>query len=75
MAELYDLNIKDASEDVYGRSDNPMEIYIKTHYEKLDIAESRQVYYMRFALPEKPIPVPDSQLQELLKQMEKAEQF
>jgi tRNA (guanine-N7-)-methyltransferase len=75
MAELYDLNIEDASEDVYGRSDNPVEIYIKTHYEKLDIAESRQVYYMRFALPEKPIPVPDSHLQELLKQMEKAEQF
>jgi tRNA (guanine-N7-)-methyltransferase len=73
MADLYDLEIQDASEDVYARSENPAEIQIKTHYEKLDIAESKQVYYMRFALPEKQIPLPDIKLQELLKQIEKTE--
>jgi Predicted S-adenosylmethionine-dependent methyltransferase len=73
MTDLYDLNIQDASEDVYARIENPAEIKIKTHYEKLDIAESKQVYYMRFALPEKQIPLPDIKLQELLKQIEKTE--
>ncbi len=56
MADLYDLKIQDASEDVYARTDNPAEIHIKTHYEKLDIAESKQVYYICFALPEKQNP-------------------
>jgi tRNA (guanine-N7-)-methyltransferase len=75
MAGIYDLNIVESSEDVYTRDTNPGEIDIKTHYEKLDIAESKQVYYMQFTLPEKTIPAPDLKLQELLKQMEKAESF
>lgn len=73
MAGLYELEIQDSSEDLYARTENPVEIYIKTHYEKLDIAESKKVFYIRFVLPEKPIPLPDAQLQELLKQIEKAE--
>jgi tRNA (guanine-N7-)-methyltransferase len=73
MANIYDLDIQDVSEDVYARTENLAEIQIKTHYEKLDIAESKQVYYMRFALPEKQIPPPDIKLQELLKQIEKTE--
>jgi len=73
IADLYDLDIQDASEDVYARTENPEEIHIKTHYEKLDIAESRKVFYMRLALPEKQIPLPDRQLQDLLKQIEKSE--
>ena len=74
IAGLYQLDIQDATEDVYARPVNPAEISIKTHYEKLDIAESKQVYYICFALPEKRIPVPDVQLQELLKRIEKSEQ-
>ena len=73
MADLYDLNILDSSEDVHARSDNPAEMNIITHYEKLDIAASKQVFYLRFTLPEKQIPLPDPKLQELLKQIEKAE--
>ncbi len=73
MAELYGLEIEDLSEDVYARNENPAEIHIKTHYEKLDIAASNQVFYIRFRLPEKQIPRPDLKLQELLKQIEKAE--
>jgi tRNA (guanine-N7-)-methyltransferase len=74
IAGLYELEIRDATEDVYARPGNAPEILIKTHYEKLDIAESKQVYYICFALPEKKIPVPDVQLQELLKRIEKTEQ-
>jgi tRNA (guanine-N7-)-methyltransferase len=73
MADLYELDVQDVSEDVHARIGNPPEIAITTHYEKLDIAESKQVYYMRFALPQKQIPFPDPKLQELLKQIEKAE--
>jgi tRNA (guanine-N7-)-methyltransferase len=73
MADLYGLNIKDASENVYARPENPREIHIKTHYENLDIAASKQVFYIRFSLPEKLIPSPDIKLQELLKQIEKTE--
>jgi tRNA (guanine-N7-)-methyltransferase len=73
IADLYGLVIQDESEDVYSRTDNPTEIHIRTHYEKLDIAESRQVYYLKFNLPEKQIPLPDLKLQELLNQLEKAE--
>lgn len=75
IADLYELDIKDATENVYARPDNPPEISIKTHYENLDISESKQVFYICFAIPEKRIPMPDIQLQELLKQIEKAEQF
>jgi tRNA (guanine-N7-)-methyltransferase len=73
ITNLYELEIQDATEDVYAREENPPEMSIKTHYEKLDIAESKKVYYLRFSLSEKKIPPPDIKLQELLKQIEKAE--
>ncbi len=75
IADLYNLQIEDVSEDVYARIENPAEINIKTHYEKLDIAESKQIYYVRFRLPKKQIPLPDMKLQELLKQIEKSASF
>jgi|SRR5450755_1675444 len=73
ITDLYKLDIEDETEDIYSRIENPPEIQIKTHYEKLDIAESKQVYYIRFRLPEKQIPLPDPKLQELLKQIENIE--
>ena len=73
VADLYDLNIQDVSENLHARRDNSVELKITTHYEKLDIAESKQVYYLQFSLPEKQIPIPDSKLQELLKQIENVE--
>ena len=73
MTELYGLDVQDVSEDVYSREDNPDEISIKTHYENLDIAESKKIFYLRFTLSEKKIPPPDIRLQEMLKQLEKVE--
>jgi tRNA (guanine-N7-)-methyltransferase len=73
MTDLYDLEVQDASEDVYARDSNLPEIAIKTHYEKLDIAESKKVYYLRFTLYGKQIQPPDIKLQELLKQIENTE--
>jgi tRNA (guanine-N7-)-methyltransferase len=73
IADLYDMEILDFSEDVYSRADNPEEMHIRTHYEKLDIAASNKIYYMKFRLPENQIPLPDLKLQQLLKQIENAE--
>ena len=53
IADLYEINIQDSSEDIYARPENPAEMHIKTHYEKLDIAESKKIYYFKFTLPEK----------------------
>ena len=72
MADLHDLNIMDASENVHAREQSH-ELKITTHYEKLDIAESKQVYYLQFTLPKKQIPIPDPKLQEVLKQIENVE--
>lgn len=73
MADLYNLDIHDISEDIHKREANPPEINIKTHYEKLDIAESKKVFYLCFTLPEKQIPIPDLKLKELLKEIENTE--
>jgi tRNA (guanine-N7-)-methyltransferase len=75
VADLYDLNILDSSEDLYSRPENPAEMNIKTHYEKLDIAASNKIYYLKWSLPENQIPVPDFKFQHLLKQIENAEQM
>jgi tRNA (guanine-N7-)-methyltransferase len=75
VADLYGINILDSSGDVYARPDNPAEMNIKTHYEKLDIAASSKIYYLKLNLPEAEIPMPDMKFQQLLKQIENAEQI
>jgi len=40
------------------------ELKIKTHYESLDIAQSRRVHYLLFTLPATPLPLLDEDLQE-----------
>jgi tRNA (guanine-N7-)-methyltransferase len=75
VADLYGINILDSSEDIYARPENPAEMHIKTHYEKLDIAASNKIYYLKLSLPEKQIPIPDLKLQQLLKHIENAEQI
>jgi tRNA (guanine-N7-)-methyltransferase len=73
VADLYELSVEEQTEDLYGRVQNPAELHIKTHYEKLDIADSKQVYYIRFRLPSTPIEEPGLSLQLLLKKIETAE--
>jgi tRNA (guanine-N7-)-methyltransferase len=75
VADLFGINILDSSEDIYARADNPGEMNIKTHYEKLDIAASNKIYYLKLSLPEAQIPIPDLKFQQLLKQIENAEQI
>lgn len=75
VADLYGINILDSSEDIYSRPENPAEMHIKTHYEKLDIAASNKIYYIKLSLPVTEIPIPDLKFQQLLKQIENTEQF
>lgn len=50
VIEEYQLTLLDASDDVYENENIAPELRIRTHYEKLDIARSRRIFYLRFCL-------------------------
>lgn len=64
VIELFSLPLLEDIDNVYAQPDRPAELEIKTHYEKLDIAQSNRVHYVRFSMP-RALP-PDAE--ELLKQ-------
>ncbi|MFT4024948.1 MAG: tRNA (guanosine(46)-N7)-methyltransferase TrmB [Flavihumibacter sp.] len=66
VIEKYGCILKEAIDDVYARPAVPPELQIKTHYESLDIAGSNRVHYIRFSLPEGPLPDLDRELQEIV---------
>ncbi len=53
VIELYNLNLISDIDNIYDEKNISQELMIKTHYEKLDIAKSNRVFYLRFSLPEK----------------------
>lgn len=69
VAELYGLCIVEDSDNVYAEPDVRDELKIKTHYEKLDIAQSRKIHYLKFTLPAE-IADFDDQLQEKIRNEE-----
>lgn len=70
IIDLYQLSVHAYSEDVYAGPEISRELSIKTHYEGLDIAGTRKIFYLQFSLPESPLPYYDAQLQALLKEIE-----
>jgi tRNA (guanine-N7-)-methyltransferase len=52
VIELYGLLLLEDVPDVYAKGSDRPELMIKTHYEGLDIAGSRKVFYLRFGLNE-----------------------
>lgn len=66
VAELYELDIVEDSENVYNEAIIKEELKIKTHYESLDIAQSKKIHYLKFSLPPV-IKNIDEQLQEILR--------
>jgi hypothetical protein len=66
---MYHLTIV---EDIPEIHSGPMkeELKIRTHYESLDIAQSRRIHYLCFALPETALPDKDNQLMERIKNEE-----
>ena len=69
VIEMYGLVLEDASENIYENPEVDEMLKIKTHYESLDIAQSKKIFYLRFKLPAI-IPSKDKELQEFLKQTE-----
>jgi tRNA (guanine-N7-)-methyltransferase len=66
VAELYDILIVEDSDNIYAGSDIKEELKIKTHYESLDIAQSKKIQYLKFTLPAVMKNI-DEELQEILK--------
>ena len=71
VVDMYGLTVVEDCDDVYGQADIREELQIKTHYEKLDIAQSKKIYYLKFTLPVE-IKMIDDQLQEIIKYEEQA---
>ncbi len=69
VAELYNLTIVEDRDNVYGEPFVKEELKIKTHYESLDIAQSKKIHYLKFTLPLQ-IKDIDEQLQQLIQKDE-----
>lgn len=66
VAELYGLEIVEDSDNVYAGENVRQELQIKTHYENLDIANSKKIHYLKFNLPAE-IKDLDEKLQDILR--------
>lgn len=51
VIRLYGCKLHESSENVYGEKEISEELSITTHYEKMDIARSNRIHYIRFSLP------------------------
>ncbi|OQY92449.1 MAG: tRNA (guanosine(46)-N7)-methyltransferase TrmB [Sphingobacteriales bacterium UTBCD1] len=61
-------------DDLYSLRNIPAELQIKTHYESLDIAQSKRVHYLCFSLPDRlPGKEKDEELKNLLSQKQVTE--
>lgn len=65
VIDLFELKLISDINDIYSTENINDELKIKTHYEQLDIAKSKKVFYLRFSLSEK---IMDYKLDALLKQ-------
>lgn len=61
VTSLFNLSIVADLDNVYSNGNIPAELHIKTHYEKLDIAGSNKVHYLRFRL-DQPLPLEKDQI-------------
>lgn len=69
---LYDLILMEDCEDLYAQPSIKEEFTIKTHYESLDIAQSKKIYYLKFIIPANLKDI-DDELQEILKNEEQTD--
>jgi tRNA (guanine-N7-)-methyltransferase len=63
---MYHLTLLEDIADIHA---GPMkeELKIRTHYESLDIAQSKKVHYLCFTMPDRPLPNLDDRLLERIK--------
>lgn len=65
VCELYGITVIQNIPDVLTTSDPDPELMITTHYQSMDIAQSKQIYYLSFTLPAI-LPADDLKLKEIL---------
>jgi tRNA (guanine-N7-)-methyltransferase len=68
---MYGLILVEDIADVNAGEVSP-ELRIRTHYEALDIAQSKRIHYLCFTIPEGPLPELDAQLLTRIKEEEPA---
>jgi tRNA (guanine-N7-)-methyltransferase len=66
VINIFDLELLIDQDDVYARDNVTTELSIQTHYEKLDIAQSNRIHYLRFVLNNDLLPQKDEQLKQIL---------
>jgi tRNA (guanine-N7-)-methyltransferase len=69
VADMYGLKVREDSADIHA---GPIkeELAIVTHYESLDIAQSKKVHYLCLVLPEGPLPDRDTELLQRIREEE-----
>jgi tRNA (guanine-N7-)-methyltransferase len=72
VIEHYNLLLVEEDSNVYNKEAVHQDLLIKTHYESLDIAQSKKIHYLQFKLPVQ-IKDIDTQFQEILKDEEKTD--
>ncbi|MBP6430457.1 MAG: tRNA (guanosine(46)-N7)-methyltransferase TrmB [Ferruginibacter sp.] len=72
VIEHYGLLLVEENSNVYQSTNVWQDLLIKTHYESLDIAQSKRIHYLQFKLPNQ-IKDMDAVFQEILKDEEKAD--
>jgi tRNA (guanine-N7-)-methyltransferase len=70
VIEMYGLQLHQSIDSIYEQPEIMEELKIKTHYEGLDIAESRRIHYICFSLPITALPELDDVLQQKVKEDE-----
>jgi tRNA (guanine-N7-)-methyltransferase len=72
VIELYGLTLLEESDDISGDLKQNQELQIKTHYEGLDIANSKRIHYLKFAIPGSLDPTMDERLSTMVREIETA---
>ncbi len=70
VISIHDLPLISDMDNVYALDHRNQDLAIKTHYERLDIAQSNRIHYLQFSLAPKELEQTDKLLQELLKNTE-----
>jgi tRNA (guanine-N7-)-methyltransferase len=66
VIELFDLQLLADYDDVYNEANLSTDLNIKTHYERLDIAKSNRIHYLKFSLNKVMPAAIDERLKQLL---------
>lgn len=70
VLELCGITPTVAIDDLYKENNSDPVLRIQTHYEKLDIAQSNRIHYIKFQLPSTPLPDIDEALKQRVSERE-----